>query len=76
MSEQQESFLRGTLIRGIGSFYTAAEEDGQTWTLRARKIFRRARIVFRKNLQIQSVNSIILYKTPFVKICHKNFAFR
>ena len=41
MSEQQESFLRGTLIRGIGSFYTAKDENGNCYTLRCKKKFRR-----------------------------------
>ena len=41
MSEQQEEFLRGTLIRGIGSFYTAKDESGNCYTLRCKKKFRR-----------------------------------
>ena len=40
MSEKTE-LRRGTLIRGIGSFYTAREPDGTTWTLRCKKKFRR-----------------------------------
>ena len=40
MNEQQESLLRGTLIRGIGSFYTAKDEDGNCYTLRCKKKFR------------------------------------
>ena len=35
----------GTILRGIGSFYTAREDEtGQDWTLRAKKKFRRERI--------------------------------
>ena len=41
MNEQQEEFLRGTLIRGIGSFYTARDESGNCYTLRCKKKFRR-----------------------------------
>ena len=33
--------LRGTLIRGIGSFYTARDSEGQEFTLRCKKKFRR-----------------------------------
>ena len=33
--------LRGTLIRGIGSFYTAKDGEGKTYTLRCKKKFRR-----------------------------------
>ena len=40
MSEKTE-LKRGTLIRGIGSFYTARDTDGNTWTLRCKKKFRR-----------------------------------
>ena len=33
---------KGTILRGIGGFYTAVEENsGQQWTLRAKKKFRR-----------------------------------
>ena len=38
MSEQ---FFRGTLIRGIGSFYTAEDAEGKCYTLRCKKKFRR-----------------------------------
>ena len=40
MSERQETFLQGTLIRGIGSFYTARDRDGNCYTLRCKKKFR------------------------------------
>ncbi len=40
MSEKT-GLRRGTLIRGIGSFYTAREPDGNEWTLRCKKKFRR-----------------------------------
>ncbi len=33
--------IRGELIRGIGSFYTAADGEGNEYTLRAKKKFRR-----------------------------------
>lgn len=39
MSEGREE--RGLLIRGIGSFYTVRREDGQEYTLRCKKKFRR-----------------------------------
>ncbi len=32
--------IRGELVRGIGSFYTAADEEGNEYTLRAKKKFR------------------------------------
>ena len=41
MSENRENFLRGVLIRGIGSFYTAEDDSGRTFTLRCKKKFRR-----------------------------------
>ena len=41
MSERQEKLLKGTLIRGIGSFYTAKDEAGNLYTLRCKKKFRR-----------------------------------
>ena len=44
MSEEQEALRRGTLIRGIGGFYTAMDADGNEYTLRAMKKFRRERI--------------------------------
>ena len=33
--------MRGTLVRGIGSFYTAKDETGHLYTLRCKKKFRR-----------------------------------
>lgn len=33
--------IKGEIIRGIGSFYTAADENGNEYTLRAKKKFRR-----------------------------------
>lgn len=36
-----ETMMRGTLIRGIGSFYTAKDAAGNTYTLRCKKKFRR-----------------------------------
>ena len=41
MSENDMEFRRGTLIRGIGSFYTVREPEGATYTLRCKKKFRR-----------------------------------
>ncbi|MDO4484326.1 MAG: GTPase RsgA [Clostridia bacterium] len=35
---------RGTLIRGIGSFYTVVTEDGEEYTLRCKKKFRRMKM--------------------------------
>ena len=35
-----ETRMRGTLIRGIGSFYTAKDEAGNLYTLRCKKKFR------------------------------------
>ena len=40
MTETKEGFPRGTLIRGIGSFYTARDESGEDHTLRCKKKFR------------------------------------
>lgn len=42
-TEQQAdgNLLRGTLIRGIGSFYTAKDRYGNSYTLRCKKKFRR-----------------------------------
>ena len=40
MSEKQEANLRGTLIRGIGSFYTVLDSEGIMYTLRCKKKFR------------------------------------
>lgn len=40
--EREENGLRrGTLIRGIGSFYTALDDGGNRYTLRCKKKFRR-----------------------------------
>ena len=36
--------MQGTLLRGIGSFYTVRGEDGAEYVLRAKKKFRRQRI--------------------------------
>ena len=41
MSENGMEFRRGTLIRGIGSFYTVRDPEGETYTLRCKKKFRR-----------------------------------
>ena len=41
MSDQQGSLLKGTVIRGIGSFYTAKDADGNCYILRCKKKFRR-----------------------------------
>ena len=41
MSENREEVSRGTLVRGIGSFYTAREPDGKEFVLRCKKKFRR-----------------------------------
>ena len=36
-----EGFRRGTLVLGIGSYYTAKDEEGNSYTLRCKKKFRR-----------------------------------
>lgn len=41
MESERRQFLRGTLIRGIGSYYTAKDEMGKTFILRCKKKFRR-----------------------------------
>lgn len=41
MKDETLYMMRGTLIRGIGSFYTAKDETGSTYTLRCKKRFRR-----------------------------------
>ena len=38
---ERETLLKGTLIRGIGSFYTAKDPSGVLYTLRCKKKFRR-----------------------------------
>lgn len=40
MSGEQEALRRGILIRGIGSFYTARDAEGNEYTLRCKKKFR------------------------------------
>ena len=42
MSETEK--IRGTLIRGIGSFYTARDNQGVSYTLRCKKKFRHQRM--------------------------------
>ena len=42
--QEPGNLKRGTLVRGIGSFYTVREADGQEYTLRCKKKFRRERI--------------------------------
>lgn len=39
-----ETMLQGTVVRGIGSFYTVRTRDGAEYTLRAQKKIRRMRI--------------------------------
>ena len=41
MSENRPETRKGTLIRGIGSFYTVKDDQGDTYTLRCKKKFRR-----------------------------------
>ena len=38
----ENGLLKGTLVRGIGSFYYAAAGDGTVYTLRCKKKFRHA----------------------------------
>ena len=40
MNENKEELSRGILIRGIGSFYTARDPEGNEYTLRCKKKFR------------------------------------
>ena len=42
--QRNETMNRGTLIRGIGSFYTVKDSEGNVYTLRCKKKFRRERI--------------------------------
>ena len=39
--DRMEKYRRGTLIRGIGSYYTAKDPEGSCFTLRCKKKFRR-----------------------------------
>ena len=41
MECENTGYLRGTLIRGIGSYYTARDPEGCCHTLRCKKKFRR-----------------------------------
>ena len=41
----ETSFMNGTLIRGIGSFYTVRDAEGKEYTLRCKKKFRREKII-------------------------------
>ena len=41
MESEKKGFLNGTLIRGIGSYYTAKDREGNSYTLRCKKKFRR-----------------------------------
>ncbi len=41
----ETSFMKGTLIRGIGSFYTVRDAGGNEYTLRCKKKFRRDKTV-------------------------------
>ena len=41
---ENRTLNRGTLIRGIGSFYTVKDADGEEYTLRCKKKFRREKI--------------------------------
>ena len=40
MNDNHEEMSRGTLVRGIGSFYTVRDPDGNEFTLRCKKKFR------------------------------------
>ena len=41
---EETRFLRGTILQGVGGFYTVAGDNGNTFTLRAKKKFRREKI--------------------------------
>ncbi len=44
MSEQAQALQQGTLIRGMGGFYTVYAPDGKSYTLRCKKKFRHQHI--------------------------------
>lgn len=44
MSETEQTLRQGTLIRGLGGFYTVCDAQGQQYTLRCKKKFRRQRL--------------------------------
>ena len=44
ISPDNGTLQRGTLVRGIGSFYTVRDQDRREYTLRCKKKFRRERI--------------------------------
>lgn len=44
MNENNETTICGTLVRGIGSFYTARDQNGREYTLRCKKKFRREKV--------------------------------
>ena len=41
----ERNLMRGTLVRGIGSFYTVRDTEGKEFTLRCKKKFRRDKII-------------------------------
>ena len=41
----ERNLMRGTLVRGIGSFYTVRDAEGKEFTLRCKKKFRRDKII-------------------------------
>ena len=41
MESEKKDYLHGTLVRGIGSYYTAKDSGGNSYTLRCKKKFRR-----------------------------------
>jgi ribosome biogenesis GTPase len=41
---KERDLMRGTIIRGIGSFYTVRDADRQEYTLRCKKKFRREKM--------------------------------
>ncbi len=42
--EDKTTIMRGTLIRGIGSFYTVSDEESKQYTVRCKKKFRREKM--------------------------------
>lgn len=44
MSNESLSLMQGTLVRGYGGFYVAADENGVEYTLRCKKKFRRMKL--------------------------------
>ena len=44
-AENTDALIRGTIIRGIGSFYTVKNQDSHEYILRCKKKFRREKVI-------------------------------